>query len=168
MTRARTNADNASLGVTLSGTETISAKTLNSSLINGSRISSPAEVMTIQNFSAGSTVNFDALSNSVVYYTNASTSNWTLNVRGTSSVTLNNSMTTNDSLTIIFMVTNTGTAYYSNNFTIDGTTSGVTIKYQNGTTFSSGNINAVDVYSYTIIKTAPATYTVLANQTKFA
>lgn len=167
MTRARTNADNATLGVTLTGSETLTGKTLTAARETNPRISSPAEVTTISATAAGSTVQFDASTTGVLYYTTTSTGNWTLNVRGTAATTLNNLMTTGDALTIVFMATNV-TAYYANAFNIDGTTSGVTVKYQNGTAFSSGNANSIDVYSYTIIKTASATYTVLASQTKFA
>ena len=69
-------------------------------------------------------------------------------------------------MTVVFMYTNTGTAYYASGFQIDG--SSVTPKWQNGTVPSSGNTNSVDIYTYTIIKTGSATYTVLASQTKFA
>jgi hypothetical protein len=167
MTRARTNSDNASLGVTLNGAETLSAKTLTAPLQTNPRLSSPAELTTISATAAGSTVQFDAATTGVLYYTTTSTGNWTLNVRGTAAQTLNNLMTTGDALTIIFMATNV-TAYYANAFNIDGTTSGVTVKYQNGVAFSAGNPNSIDVYTYTIIKTAPSVYTVLAVQTKFA
>jgi hypothetical protein len=64
--------------------------------------------------------------------------------------------------------TNGGTAYYPTSVQINGTTSGVTTKWQGGTAPTSGNANSIDVYTYTIIKTASATFTVLASQTKFA
>lgn len=166
MTRARTNADNATLGVTLGGAETLLQKILTAPRETNPRLSSPAEVITISATAAGSTVQFDASTTGVVYYTAASTSNWTLNVRGTAATTLNNLMTTGDSLTAVFLATNTGTAYYPSSFTIDG--SAVSPKWSGGTAPSAGNINAIDAYSYTIIKTAAAVFTVLASQTKFA
>jgi hypothetical protein len=168
MTRARTNADNATLGVTLAGSETLSAKTLTAARETNPRISSPAEVVTISATAAGSTVQFDASTTGVLYYTTASTSNWTLNVRGTAAQTLNNLMTVGDSLSIVFLATNTGTAYYCNAFTIDG--SAVTPKWSGGTAPSAGNASAIDSYSFTIIKTAATpTYTVLAGgAVKFA
>jgi hypothetical protein len=165
MTRARTNADNASLGVTLSGTETLSSKTITAPRETNPRISSPSEVITISATAAGSTVQFDASTTGVLYYTTTSTGNWTLNVRGTAATTLNNLMSIGDCLTIVFMATNV-TAYYASAFTIDG--NAITPKYSQGTAFTAGNANAIDVYTYTIIKTANATFTVLANQTKFA
>ena len=58
--------------------------------------------------------------------------------------------------------------YYNSSVQVDGTTSGVTTKWQGGTAPTSGNASSVDTYNYVIIKTASATYTVLASQTKFA
>jgi hypothetical protein len=77
-------------------------------------------------------------------------------------------MSTGKSLTVAFLVTNGGTAYYQSGLTVDGTTSGVTVEWQNGTVPAAGNINSIDIYSITLIKTGSATYTVLASQTKFA
>jgi hypothetical protein len=49
---------------------------------------------------------------------------------------------------------------------VDGTT--ITPKWQGGTAPSAGNASSIDSYTFTIIKTASATYTVLASQVKFA
>jgi hypothetical protein len=51
-------------------------------------------------------------------------------------------------------------------FQIDG--SGVTPKWQGGSAPTEGNANSTDVYSYVVIKTGSATFTVLAAQTQFA
>jgi hypothetical protein len=48
---------------------------------------------------------------------------------------------------------------------VDGV--GQTIRWQGGTAPTSGNASAIDSYSVTLIKTASATYTVLAAQTQF-
>jgi hypothetical protein len=87
-------------------------------------------------------------------------------VRGSSGATLNSLMATGQSLSITFLVTQGGTAYYNNAFTVDG--SAVTPKWQGGTAPTSGNTSGIDVYTYAIIKTASATFTVLASQSKFA
>jgi hypothetical protein len=118
------------------------------------------------------TVNFDVLGGSVVYYTANAAANWTLNVRGDGSNTLNSTMATNDSVTIVVLATQGSTAYYpsagtpNSGLTIDG--SSVTPKWAGGTAPSAGNASSIDAYVYTIIKTASATYTVLASQTRFA
>jgi formylmethanofuran dehydrogenase subunit E-like metal-binding protein len=48
---------------------------------------------------------------------------------------------------------------------VDGAT--VTPKYQGGVAPTAGNINSIDAYSYSIIKTGSATFTVLASQVQF-
>ena len=64
-------------------------------------------------------------------------------------------------------MTNGGTAYYNNVVQVDGTTTGVTTRWQGGAAPTSGNASSIDVYTYTIIKTGSATFTVLASQTRY-
>lgn len=111
-------------------------------------------------------VNHNILNGSVFYYTGNTSANFTLNFRVDDITTLNSSLTVGQSTTSVIIVTNGATAYYPNVIQIDGTT--VTPKWSGGTAPTSGNANAVDVYTFTIIKTASATYTVLASQVKFA
>ena len=207
-----------------------------------------AETASISATSATGTINYDILTQSVLYYTSAATGNWTLNIRGNSLTTLNSLMGIGQSLTLAFLVQNltlasqtvtitiaspavittagtlpsngtpvsffttgalptglsVGTTYYvinasgttfnvsttvggsavntsgtqsgtqtavysgvfNNAFQIDGAS--VTPKWQNGITPTTGSNGAIDVYTYTIVKTASATYTVLASFTKFA
>jgi hypothetical protein len=113
---------------------------------------------------ATGTINFDVATASVWYYTSDATANHTLNFRYNSSVSLNTAMPVGDSITLVWLNTNGTTAYYPNTIQIDGTT--VTPKVPAAIT--AGNASAIDAYSFTIIKTASATYTVLETQTKFA
>jgi hypothetical protein len=129
-------------------------------------LKSPEERLTVSATAATGTVNYDALTQGVLYYTTDASANWTLNVRGDGSTTLDDSLAVNDSITIVFLVTQGATAYYGSALTIDG--SAVTPKYITGTAFSAGNASSIDSYVYTIIKTGSATCTVLASQTKFA
>jgi hypothetical protein len=73
-------------------------------------------------------------------------------------------LATGDATTVVWLNTNGSTAYYPSTIQIDGTT--VTPKVPSA--ISSGNASSIDAYSFTIIKTASATYTVLETQTKFA
>jgi len=128
---------------------------------------SPEERTTVSATAATGTVNFDAYTQGVLYYTSNASGNWTLNIRGNSGTTLNSILTTGDAITVAFLVTNGSTAYYQTAFTIDGTS--VTPKYSGGTTPASGNASSIDVYTYTIIKTASATFTVFgAGPIKYA
>lgn len=124
-----------------------------------------AEVTTISATAATGTINYDVTTQSVLYYTTSASANWTVNVRGNSSTSLNTLMSTGQALTVVFLVTQGATAYYNNAFTIDG--SSVTPKYQGGTAWTSGNASGIDAYSYTIVKTGSAAFTVFAAQTQF-
>ncbi len=125
------------------------------------------EKATILGSAFSATQDYDLLANgSVLYVTAAAANNYTLNIRGNSTTTLNSIMSTGQSLTVAILLTNTGTAYYQTGFQIDGTS--VSPKWQGGTAPTSGNTNSIDIYSITIIKTADATFTAFASQTKFA
>ena len=113
-----------------------------------------------------STTNFDVMNQAVQFFTSNSTNNWTLNLRGNSSTTLNTIMQTGQSLTVAVLVTNGSSAFFQNGFQVDG--SAVTVRWSGGNTPSSGNANSIDVYSITVIKTANATFTALGAQTRFA
>ena len=112
------------------------------------------------------TVNFNALDGAVLYCTSNASGNWTLNIRGDGSNTLNNVMATGDSLSLAVLVTQGSTAYYQSGLQIDG--SSVMPKWAGGTAPTAGNANSVDAYTLTIFKTGSATFTAFASQTKFA
>jgi hypothetical protein len=155
-------------GVTSAVQTQIDAKAASSTpTLTSPVVISPEERMTISATAATGTINFDASTQGILYYTTNASGNWTLNVRGTSGATLNSILATNDSLTISFFVTQGSTAYYMTALTIDGNAQ--TVKYSGGTAPSAGNASSIDVYSFTIIKTASATFTVLgAGPVKYA
>jgi hypothetical protein len=138
------------------------AGTVNAPVMN---IPNIGEVATVSATAATGTINLDVITQSVLYYTTNASANWTVNFRGNSTTSLNTMMATGQSLTAVFLVTQGTTAYYTNVLQIDGTT--VTPKWQGGTAPSAGNASGIDVYQYTIIKTASATYTVLASLTQY-
>jgi len=124
------------------------------------------EKITVSATAATGTINYDVITQAVLYFTSAASGNFTVNFRGDGSNTLNSIMDTGESLTTAFLVTNTGTPYYNNAVTIDG--SSITPEWQGGSAPSAGNANSIDVYTYTIIKTGDAAFTALAAQTQFA
>lgn len=113
---------------------------------------------------ATGTINLNVETASIWYYTSNATANHTLNIRYSSTVSLNTALAVGDAITVVWMNTNGSTAYYPNVIQIDGTT--VTPKAPAAIT--AGNASSIDAYSFTIIKTAANTYTVLETQTKFA
>jgi hypothetical protein len=130
------------------------------------KLSAAAETVTIAATAATGTVNFDVSTQSILYYTSNASANWTLNIRGSSSVALNSIMSTGQSVTVTHLVTQGGTAYYNSAVTVDGTS--VTPKWSGGTAPSAGNASSVDVYTYTLIKTGSGSFTVFASQTRYA
>ena len=144
----------------------INGKGLGRVTLGAGKIQQLTEKMTIAATGTTGTVNFDVITQAVLYHTAASAGNFTVNFRGDGSNSLNNIMDTGESLTVAFLTTNTGTPYYNNAVTIDG--SSVTPEWQGGTAPSGGNANSIDVYTYTIIKTGDAAFTALAAQSQFA
>jgi hypothetical protein len=124
-----------------------------------------AETTTVSATAATGTINFDVTTQSVLYYTTNASANFTMNFRGSSGTSLNTAMATGQTVTVVFLNTNGSTAYYNNAVTIDGNS--VTPKYQGGSAWTSGNASAIDAYSFTIIKTGSAAFTVLTSQTQF-
>ena len=129
-------------------------------------LKSPYESWTVSATAATGTVSVDIATSSAWYYTTDASANWTFNFRGDSSTTLNSLLSTGESVTLVFLVTNGATAYYPTAFTIDATS--VTPEWSGGSSPSSGNANSIDSYLFTIIKTGDATFTVLAQQVQFA
>ena len=127
-----------------------------------------AEVVTVSATAATGTINYDVTTQSVLFYTTNASGNFTVNLRASSGTTLNTALSTGQSVTVAFLVTNGGTAYYNTSVQVDGTTSGVTTRWQGGTAPTTGNASSVDIYTYTIVKTANATFSVFAAQTRFA
>ena len=152
---------------TLAGTETLTNKTLTSPAITSPVITSPEEKTTVSATAATGTVNFDVLTQGVLFYTTNASANFTLNFRGNSGTTLSSILATGDAVSAVFLNTNGSTAYYPTAFQIDG--SSVTPKWVGGAAPAAGSASSIDAYSFTIIKTAATpTYTVLAGAVKFA
>jgi hypothetical protein len=154
------------------GTATLTSPTINSGTLTTPTISTYGnikalfETATVTASAPASTTNFDVVTQAVQYYTSNAGNNFTLNIRGDGSTSLNSILTTGQSVTLALLVTNGSSAYYPTAFQIDG--SSVTPKWQTGTAPTGGNANSIDVYTYAIVKTASATFTVLASQVKFA
>ena len=135
-------------------------------LYEGQTLTSPRETIALSAVAATGAININAIDSSVDIRTVNATGNWTINVRGSVSTTLDSIMSTGEQISIVFESPQGATAYYPTAFNVDG--SAVVPKWLGGTAPSSGNINSNDVYVYTIRKTGAATFTALASQNKFA
>lgn len=157
--------------VTLTGTQTLTNKTLTAPTINGGLSSevilrSTEERWNLVASAATGTIDFDALTASVWAYTSNATANWTLNFRGSSGATLDSILAVSDSITLVFVAVIGATQHRPTVFQIDGVA--VTPLFQGGSAPTTGNASSTDLYVFTIVKTnATPTYVVYASQTQF-
>jgi hypothetical protein len=134
----------------------------------GASLQAVLEKANVSATAATGTIAFYVNTAVVWYYTTNASANWTVNIAGDASNTLASLMAVGESLTCAFLVTQGATPYYNSAVQIDGTVTGVTTKWQGGAAPTFGNASNIDVYTYTIIKTAATpTYTVFASQTQF-
>ena len=118
------------------------------------------EKVTVQNSTTG-TITFDTTVQAVELYTANQTANRTINFSN-----VNANLAVGQSVTVAIAMTQGSTAYYLNAYQVDG--SSVTPKWSGGAAPTGGNASGIDSYSFTIIKTADATFTVLASVTQYA
>jgi hypothetical protein len=111
------------------------------------------------------TFTYDVLTQAVYFQNVNLGSNFTVNLRGNSSTALNAVLATGESATVALITKQGNTTFYNNVIQVDGTT--VTAIWQGGSAPTAGNASSNDVYTYTAIKTAASTYTILAAQTQF-
>jgi hypothetical protein len=130
-------------------------------------LTSPKEQAAISATAVAATTNIDVSTASVQITTGAPAANFTLNVRGSASVTLDSLMAVNDSITVTFECLNgAANTFYANVYQIDGV--GVTPKWLGGTAPSAGFASSANVYMLQIRKTAAATFTCIASLSQFA
>ena len=98
------------------------------------------------------------------FFTTQETTTSTPNIRYSSSKSLNNMLTTGDSVTVT-VITTAAAGGYSANWTVDG--ANVTEQWNGGSAPSAGGSDGYDIYTLTILKTASTTYTVFANVSNF-
>ena len=171
-TPAKVRINNVDTIVELNDTETLTNKTLTLPVINGIK-----ESWTVDSSSAiGASPTLNVSSSTAFLYTVATTGSWVPNFGHASSTSEATSVNTllaigqSMTVTVVVNVANNA-AHYASTIKIDnvavGTPAGFTLNWQGGVTPTAGSVLAYDAYTYTIIKTANATYTVFASKTKF-
>ena len=156
-------------GNTISGSQLVVSGTslVPFEVIGVSSLRTALESVFITGSAASGSINIDILRGGVTYFTGSATANFRLNFRGNATTTLNSVLQAGQSCTTVFLAQNGATGFYPSGATahsIDGTTT--PIRWQ-GSTPIEGNSGSIDAYTYTIIKTGNALFTVLGSQTKF-
>ena len=99
----------------------------------------------------------------VFLFTTQETTTCTPNLRWNGSTTLNSKVNVGDMIAIT-VITTAAAGGYSAQLTIDG--AAVTENWVGGSAPSAGGSSGKDIYSYTIVKTADATFTIIGNLVK--
>ena len=107
--------------------------------------------------------NLDAANGNVFLFTTQETTTCTPNIRWNGSTTLNSKVNVGDMIAIT-VITTAAAGGYSAQLTIDG--AAVTENWVGGSAPSAGGSSGKDIYSYTIVKTADATFTIIGNLVK--
>jgi hypothetical protein len=103
--------DNVGINFTPKGTGAVT--------FNGTgKIQAVKEKVTVTAVATTGATNFDLLTQAVLYHTTVATGQFTINLRGSSSTTLNNILSVGESVTGAFL--NTNTTFYVSTITIDG------------------------------------------------
>jgi hypothetical protein len=110
---------------------------------------------------------YDVLTQAVYFQNVNLGANFTVNLRGDGSNALNAVLNTGESATVALITKQGNTTYYNTSVLVDGTSTNVTVVWQGGSAPTAGNASSNDVYTYTALKTAASTYTVLAALTQF-
>ena len=110
---------------------------------------------------------YDVLTQAVYFQNVNLGANFTVNLRGNASTALNAALNTGESATVALITKQGNTTFYNTSVLVDGTSTNVTVVYQGGSAPTAGNASSNDVYTYTALKTAASTYTILAALTQF-
>ena len=125
-----------------------------------------AETVNVVAAAPSATTNLYVQSGSVQYYTTNAANNFIVNIAFSSGTTMNTALATGQVETATLVTTQGSTAYYGTSIQVDGTVTGVTTKWIGGAP-TAGNASGLDVYRFAVVKTASATYTVLASLTQY-
>lgn len=130
-------------------------------VVGTTSIQQAKEKVQANNTPASFTVDFDILTSAIYLKTADANSNFTLNIRGNSNVSLDTIMSSNESLTCTFINVNGANAYIANNIQIESTTAN-TIWFGNISP-TAGTVNGFDIYTFNIIKLAANSFIVFGS-----
>jgi len=130
-------------------------------------ITNTVEPVTVTATAPPGNVNIFLSNSSITFFTTAATANFNVNITYSNAATLNTVLSVGQAVTGTLLVVNGTTAYYSNVITVDGTRVGVSTYWLGNAAPTSGTVSGLDSYSYSVIKTASSTFTVLANKAQY-
>ena len=108
--------------------------------------------------------NIDLANGMVHYYSTNETTTATPNIRWNSSYSLNNKMSTGETVSVTIIYKPNGAGYYAA-LNVDG--SGVTEEWNGGSAPSAANSDGYDVLTHTLVKTGSGSFLCLSNVSNF-
>ncbi len=138
----------------------------NKATLNSIDVVSIIETASIVASAAAGVVTIEFSNNPTVYYTSNATSDWTVNIIGTSTATLNDTLSVGQIASVTFLATIGAAEMRPIAFQVDG--NAVTPKWMGGVAPTVGNANSIDSYTFSVIKTGNLAFTMLASQSRFA
>ncbi len=145
--------------VTVANLSVSNTTTQNLLVSNTTTIQQAQEKVDLNATPATGTITFDLLDQAIVLQTADATGDFTLNFRGNATTTLDSIMSIGQSMTSTYINKNGSPAFTLLGVQIDGTAQ--TIEYYNDVSPIAGTANKKDYFTFNIIKTASATFTVL-------
>ena len=106
------------------------------------------------------------LSQGMVHYRSSAVGAANVQMNVISTAGINTDMAIGDALTLNVITVAGNTAHYVDVIKIDGLASGITTNWVGGGKPTDGGGSGVDTYAFNVLKTANATYVVVANQVK--
>lgn len=147
----------ASANITVTGNSTVTGTSTFSEVVE--------TVQSLGQATGALTINM--LDGAIHFYPTSTSASCSLNFRGNASTALNDTMANNQSVTAVVLINSGSTTARPTAVSIDGVVQ--TVKWFGGLSFPNGSgSNAIDAYTFVMIKTATSTYTVFASQSKFA
>lgn len=150
----------------ISDANVTSAKLANTISVNNIVLTKINESANITGTAPGGNVNIDVSNNSIHFFTGFASANMTFNLRGNSSATFDSVSTVGQTISVAVAVRH-NTQRYTANLSIDGV--GQTLYYAGNTRPNAVSIlsEEINLYSYSIFKTAGNSYTIIAGNTLF-
>jgi predicted ribosome-associated RNA-binding protein Tma20 len=112
-------------------------------------------------------VQINAKSGSVHYFKINSAANWTWNLRGDGTTSLDSMMDAGQAITFSLFAKNGTSGFRPTSITVD-TSATVVTRWFGGNAPTTGNTNSVDCYTITVIKMDDSEFDVFVSQSKFA
>lgn len=134
--------------------------------VNGtSTLGEVIEKINVSPAGMSSSLNFDVLNQPILYFTGASSANCAINFRANSTVAMDTFLQTGQAVTMTLITTHVATGYVVSSVTVDSISQ--IVKWAGGSAPASASAFSTDLYTFTVVKTNPGTFTVFGSVQRY-